>query len=109
MVSEFTKPEVVAHVKNLNSGKYGVDKEVKATLEVPKTSYRKLSLKKYDNVGANKCDEIQRQTALILFFIYTIQYFTRAHAERETLRKKGRGVCSISPKFQAMWGHTEWN
>ena len=44
MINEFTKPEVVAHVKNLNSGKYGVDKEVKATLEVPKTSYRKLSL-----------------------------------------------------------------
>lgn len=46
MVKEFTKPEVVSHIRDLNSGKYGVDLNLRATFDVSAESYRKLNTDK---------------------------------------------------------------
>ncbi|XP_060585300.1 alpha-tocopherol transfer protein-like [Ruditapes philippinarum] len=44
MVQTFKQPDVVEHIRDLNSGKYGVDIEMKAKFDVPTESYRKLNI-----------------------------------------------------------------
>ncbi|XP_045175858.2 alpha-tocopherol transfer protein-like [Mercenaria mercenaria] len=44
MVQHFTKPDVIAHIRDLNSGKYRIDLELKAKSDVPSESYRKLNI-----------------------------------------------------------------
>jgi hypothetical protein len=44
MVQTFKQPDVIAHIRELNSGKYGVDLEMKAKFDVPTESYRKLNI-----------------------------------------------------------------
>lgn len=42
MVGEFTRPEVVEHIRDLNSGTYGVDFKLRETTDIPAESFRKL-------------------------------------------------------------------